>query len=103
PATGTTHADASVDGASLLGGVISISDIESHCVAGASGVSGSSRVGTLNGRPIGTGSATISIPLVATVFVNQTVSAPEGSLTQYAVRVVTLLGQEIVLAGCRVG
>ena len=103
PATGTTHADASVDGASLLGGLISITNIETSCVAGPNGVSGSSRVGTINGQPIGTVTGSISIPLVATVFFNQTVNGPNGSLTQHAIRVVTLLGQEIILAGCRVG
>lgn len=103
PATGTTVARSSVSGASLLGGVISVSDIESQCVAGAAGVTGSSRVGTINGRPIGGGSGSITVPLVATVHYNQTVTTPGGRLTQYAIRVVTLLGQEIVLGGCQVG
>jgi hypothetical protein len=40
---------------------------------------------------------------VATVYYNQTVTTPSGELSQYAVRVVTLLGQEIVLAGCHLG
>ena len=75
PATGTTHVDASVDGASLLGGLITIS----------------------------TATRSISIPLVATVFFNQTMNGPNGQLTQHAIRVVTLLGQEIILAGCRAG
>jgi hypothetical protein len=103
PATGTTRAAASVDGASLLGGLITISNIETTCLAGANGITGSSRVGTINGTPIGTGPGSISIPLVATVFFNQTVNGPNGQLTQHAIRVVTLLGQEIILAGCRVG
>jgi hypothetical protein len=83
--------------------VISISDIESSCVAGAAGTTGSSRVGTINGQPIGGGSGSITIPLVATVHYNQTVTTPGGRLSQYAIRVVTVLGQEIVLAGCQVG
>jgi hypothetical protein len=103
PATGTTVAEASVDGASLLGGLISITNIETSCRAGADGLFGSSRVGTINGRPIGTGSGSLSIPLVATVHYNQTVTTPSGELSQYAIRVVTLLGQEIVLAGCHLG
>jgi hypothetical protein len=103
PDTGTTRAASNISTASLLGGVISISDIESTCVAGAGGITGSSRVGTINGQPIGTGSGSITIPLVATVYYNQTVTAPNGQLTQDAIRVQTLLGQEIVLAGCRVG
>jgi trimeric autotransporter adhesin len=104
PTTGMTTAASSVDGASLLGGLISISNIESTCHAGADGVTGSSsRVGTINGQPIGTGSGSISIPLVATVFFNQTVTNPSGQLFQHAIRVQTLLGQEIILAGCRVG
>jgi trimeric autotransporter adhesin len=99
--TGTTVATSSVDSASLLGGLITISTIESTCVADANGVRGSSRVGTINGTPIGTGSGSISIPLVATVFFNQTVTS-DGQLFQHAIRVQTLLGQEIILAGCRV-
>lgn len=45
PATGTTVAEASVDGASLLGGLISITNIETSCRAGADGFFGSSRAG----------------------------------------------------------
>jgi hypothetical protein len=101
-ATGTTVATSSVDSASLLGGLITISTIESTCVADANGLRGASRVGTINGTPIGTGSGSISIPLVATVFFNQTVNSG-GQLFQHAIRVQTLLGQEIILAGCRVG
>ncbi len=103
PLTGTTVAEASVDGASLLGGLISITNIETSCRAGADGFFGSSRVGTINGRPIGTSSGSISIPLVATIHYNQTVTTPSGELFQYAIRVTTLLGQEIVLSGCHVG
>jgi hypothetical protein len=101
--TGRTDASARVDGASLLGGVISVTNLETHCVANEQGLSGSSRVGTLNGRPIGTQPATISIPLVATVHLNQSVVGPNGQFAHYAVRVVTLLGQEIILSGCRLG
>ena len=103
PSTGHTDASAQISGANLLAGAIRISDIETRCVATESGLSGSSRVGTLNGQPIGTGPRTISIPLVATVYLNQTVNGPNGQLTQYSVRVVTLLGQEIILSGCRLG
>lgn len=102
-ATGRTDAGAEVSSASLLGGAITVSDIETSCVANEQGLSSSSRVGTLNGQPIGTGPATIGIPGVATVHVNQTVVGPNGQRAQYAVRVVTLLGQEIVLSGCRMG
>ncbi|WP_133900872.1 PKD domain-containing protein [Actinophytocola oryzae] len=103
PTTGVTRATASVANASLLGGVISISTIESTCLAGPTGLTGSSEVGTINGKPIGGGSGSITIPLVATVYYNQTVTTPTGELFQYAIRVRTLLGQEIILAGCRVG
>jgi hypothetical protein len=103
PTTGVTTASSSVDSASLLGGLITISNIESTCHAGADGITGSSRVGTINGQPIGTGSGSISIPLVATVFFNQTVTNASGQLFQHAIRVQTLLGQQIILAGCRVG
>lgn len=103
PSTGHTDAAAEISSANLLGGAIRLSDIETRCVATESGLSGSSRVGTLNGQPIGTGPTTISIPLVATVYLNQTVNGPNGQLAQYSVRVVTLLGQEIVLSGCRMG
>ncbi|MCT2583589.1 choice-of-anchor P family protein [Actinophytocola gossypii] len=101
--TGHTDASAEISGATLLGGAISISDIETRCVATESGLSGSSRVGTLNGRPIGTAPTTITLLGLATVHLNQTVTGPDGRLAQYAVRVVTLLGQEIVLSGCRLG
>jgi hypothetical protein len=101
--TGRTDASARVDGASLVGGAIRLTNLEANCVANEQGLSGSSRVGTLNGQPIGTQPATISIPLVATVFLNQSVVGPNGQFAQYAVRVVTLLGQEIILSGCRMG
>ncbi|MEU4745217.1 VWA domain-containing protein [Actinosynnema sp. NPDC023658] len=101
--TGRTDAGAEVSGASLLGGAITLSDLEVSCVADEAGLSGSSRVGTLNGQPIGTAPAAIGIPGVATVYVNQTVAGSAGQYARYAVRVVTLLGQEIVLAGCRMG
>jgi hypothetical protein len=72
PNDGTTRANGSVASASLLGGLISITDIHASCVAGAGGVSGSSSVGTINGIPIGTGSGSLAIPGVATVFYNET-------------------------------
>lgn len=59
--------------------MITISNIESSCVAGAGGTSGSSPVGTINGQPIGGGSGSISIPLVAAVFYNQTVTTRNHS------------------------
>jgi hypothetical protein len=102
PATGTTTAATSVGTASLLGGLITITEIQANCVASASGISGSSRVGTINGIPIGTGSGSISIPLVATVLYKETTTNAGGQLVQNAVRVQTLLGQEIILAGCRI-
>ncbi|MET0235824.1 MAG: choice-of-anchor P family protein, partial [Kibdelosporangium sp.] len=92
--TGRTNASADVSSASLLAGVITLSDLETNCVANEQGLSGSSRVGTLNGQPIGTQPATIGIPGVATVHLNQSVNGPNGQYAQYAVRVVTLLGQE---------
>lgn len=103
PSTGHTDASAEISSATLLGGVVRVSDVETDCMARESGLSGSSRVGTLNGRPIGTAPTTISIPGVATVYLNQTVNGPNGQLAQYSVRVVTLLGQEIILSGCRLG
>jgi hypothetical protein len=103
PNTGETDASAKISSANLLGNAIRISDIETRCVATATGLTGSSRVGTLNGQPIGTQPMTINIPLVAAVHLNQTVITPDGRLAQYAVRVVTLLGQEIILSGCQLG
>jgi trimeric autotransporter adhesin len=100
---GNTDASALISGANLLGGAIRITDIETRCVATEAGLSGSSRVGTINGQPIGTAPATINILGVAAVHVNQTVTTPDGRLAQYAVRVVTLLGQEIILSGCQLG
>ena len=102
-ATGTTTAATSVGTASLLGGLITITEIQASCVASASGITGSSRVGTINGTPIGTGSGSIGIPLVATVFFNETATDASGRLVQNAIRIRTLLGQEIILAGCRIG
>lgn len=101
--TGRTVANANVSGASLLGGAISLTDIQSQCVANEQGLSGSSRVGTLNGRPIGSVPAEVTLAGLATVYLNQTVIGPNGQFTQYAVHVVTLLGQDIVLSGCRTG
>jgi hypothetical protein len=101
--TGRTNASATLSGASLLGGLISVTDISTSCVANEQGLSGSSRVGKINGQVIGTAPITIGLPGVATVYANQTVVGPNGQLAQYAVRVVTLLGQEIVLSGCRMG
>ena len=103
PDTGETDASAKISSANLLGNAIRLSDIETRCVATEAGLSGSSRVGTLNGQPIGTQPVTINIPLVAAVHLNQTVTTPDGRLAQYAVRVVTLLGQQIILSGCQLG
>lgn len=103
PATGRTDAAASVDHASLLGGLITIGAVQSHCVADAGGITGSSTVATINGRPIGSGSGSLGIPGVAQVFYNETTTGPNGQLVQNAIRVHTLLGQDIILAGCRLG
>jgi uncharacterized repeat protein (TIGR01451 family) len=99
---GTTRASATVGSANLLGGLIRITDISSTCVAGGSGISRSSTVGTINGIPIGLGSGSLGIPGVATVFYNETTTSG-GRLAQNAIRISTLLGQEIILAGCRLG
>ncbi|MGM1063238.1 choice-of-anchor P family protein, partial [Saccharothrix sp. Mg75] len=99
PTTGRTDAGAEISSASLLGGAVTVSDLEVSCLATEEGLSTGSRVGSLNGRPIGTGPATVGIPGVATVHLNQEVVGPNGQLARYAVRVVTLLGQEIVLSG----
>jgi hypothetical protein len=103
PGTGETIAAASVEEASLLGGVVTISNIESTCQSSAEGITRSSSVGTINGVPIGLGSGSITIPLVAQVFYNETTTTADGKLAQNAIRVRTLLGQEIILAGCRLG
>lgn len=103
PNTGRTVASARVEGASLLGGAITLNAIEAKCESDANGVVGSSKVGTLNGQPIGTGPATVGIPGVATVHLNETATGPNGQLIQNAVRVRTLLGQEIILSACRLG
>lgn len=101
--TGATVASARVEGATLLGGAIKLNAIEAKCVSDANGITGSSKVGTLNGQPIGTGPATVGIPGVATVHLNETATGPNGQLIQNAVRVRTLLGQEIILSACRLG
>ncbi|WP_394619239.1 choice-of-anchor P family protein [Lentzea sp. JNUCC 0626] len=103
PDTGRTVASARVEGATLLGGAIKLNAIEAKCESDANGIVGSSKVGTLNGQPIGTGPATVGIPGVATVHLNETATGPNGQLIQNAVRVRTLLGQEIILSACRLG
>lgn len=100
--SGETIASASVDEASLLGGLITITNIESTCQSNADGITRTSSVGTINGTEIGVGSGSITIPLVASVFFNETTTV-DGRLAQNAIRVQTLLGQEIILAGCRLG
>lgn len=100
--TGVTTATASVEGASLLGGLITLTAIESTCVSGAAGVSRTSSVGTLNGLPIGSAPTSLGVPGVAQVFLNESTTV-DGTPARNAVRVRTLLGQDIVLAGCRLG
>ncbi|WP_439658056.1 choice-of-anchor P family protein [Lentzea sp. HUAS TT2] len=100
--TGRTVASARVEGASLLGGLITLNAIEAKCESDANGVVGSSKVGTLNGQPIGTGPLTVTIG-IATVRLNETATGPNGQLIQNAVRVTTILGQEIILSACRLG
>jgi hypothetical protein len=113
PAVGHTTATSSVSDASLLGGLITISTIESRCEASAAGIFRSSRVGTINGIPIGTGPGSIGIPGVAQVIFNETTTNADGDFVQNAVRVVkppliilgivVIPGQEIILGGCRLG
>jgi hypothetical protein len=103
PTTGTTTASATVANTSLLLGAITISTLRSTCVAGPDGITRSSTVGTINGIPIGISAGSLNIPGVATVFYNETTTTSDGKLAQNAVRVRTLLGQEIILAACRLG
>jgi len=70
PATGVTTAVASVGTITALG-VIHISGVDSTCVSSADGLSGNSRVGSINGRPIGSRSGSVGIPGVAQVFYNE--------------------------------
>jgi hypothetical protein len=108
-AGGTTIARSSVDGATLLGGVIQLSAVESTCVGSSAGVTRSSLVvGRINGTPITAGPATIGIPGVATIHLNESTSGPGGRLGQNAIRVevLGLLGivtQQITLSGCYIG
>ncbi|ANZ40724.1 hypothetical protein BBK82_36760 [Lentzea guizhouensis] len=103
PVTGRTHANARVEGATLLGGAIQLNAVEASCVSDSRAVTGTSTVGSLNGRPIGSAPATIGIPGVATVHLNETTTGPNGQLVQNAVRVQTLLGQQIIVSACRLG
>ncbi|GIH10512.1 hypothetical protein Rhe02_85790 [Rhizocola hellebori] len=106
PNNGTTVARSSVDGATLLSGAIRLSVVESTCTSSASGVARSSIVvGTINGAPINAGPATIGIPGVAVVHLNETTTGPGGQLVQNAVRVevLGLLGivtQQVILSSC---
>ncbi|MFC7614376.1 NucA/NucB deoxyribonuclease domain-containing protein [Actinokineospora soli] len=59
---GRTTVNTTVAGASLLGGAVRITDIESSCTAGADGITRASRVGTINGVPIGSGRGSLSVP-----------------------------------------
>jgi hypothetical protein len=112
PNESQTIATSSVGDARLLAGLISITAIESRCEASAAGIVRSSRVGTINGTPIGNGPGSIGIPGVAQVFFNETTNA-DGDFVQNAVRVVKppliilgiviIPGQEIILGGCRLG
>ncbi len=76
-------------------------------MADAGGITRSSRVGTINGVPIGPGSGTINVGLVQ-VYVNQSTTNTSGQLIQNAIRVVEpatplIPAQEIVLASCHLG
>ena len=101
PGTGVTTASATAGTITALG-LIHLSGVESTCTSTADGLSGSSRVASINGRPIGTGPGSIGIPGVAQVFFNQTVTG-NGQLTQNAIRIHTLLGEDIILASCHLG
>ncbi|GIH07676.1 hypothetical protein Rhe02_57430 [Rhizocola hellebori] len=100
--TGQTTASASVDQTSVLGGAITITGIQSSCVANAGGVTRTSSVGAINGIPIGQGSGSITVPLVAQVFYNES-STVNGQQIRTAIRIQTLLGQQIILGSCRLG
>ncbi len=106
PADGATVARSWVDGATLLGGAIRLTAVESTCSSNAGGVTRNSIVvGTINGTPISAGPATIGIPGVAVVHLHETTTGPGGRLVQNAIRVevLGLLGivtQQIILAGC---
>jgi len=101
PATGTTMATASAGTITALG-LIHITGIDSTCTSTATGLTGTSNVGTINGRPIGTGHGSVGIPGIAQVFFNETTTS-SGHLAQNAIRIHTLLGEDIILAGCRLG
>jgi len=101
PGTGVTTASASAGTITALG-LIHLSGVESTCTSTADGLSGSSRVASINGRPIGSGPGSINILGVAQVFFNQTVTG-NGQLTQNAIRIHTLLGEDIILASCHLG
>lgn len=106
PNTGATVARSSVDGATLLGGLIQLTAITSTCTSTASGVTRSSNVvGTINGVPVTAGPATIGIPGVAVVHLNESTVGPQGQLVQNAIRVevLGLLGivtQRVILSSC---
>ena len=101
PATGNTTASASAGTITALG-LIHISGIDSTCTSTIAGLSGTSHVGSINGRPIGSGHGSIGIPDVAQVFFNETVTG-NGQLTQNAIRIHTVLGEDITLASCHLG
>ncbi|MDT9688862.1 choice-of-anchor P family protein [Streptomyces sp. P9(2023)] len=99
---GRTVVDTTVGDVNLLAGAIRITDIESHCTAGAEGISRSSRLGAINGISIGTGKGSLTIGGIATVSYNETTTDDRGRLVQNAIRITTPV-QEITIANCTLG
>ncbi len=79
---------------------------QDRCVRGSAAASSSSQVVglTVNGRSYGTISTplTINVPLVGTLYVNQTVSG-NGNVAQRALELSTALGTDLVLGEASVG
>jgi hypothetical protein len=100
--TGRTEVETSVADVTLLSGLVRITDIQSTCTADAEGIGRSSRVGTINGIPIGAGSGSLSVLGLAEVSYNESTTDAEGRLVQNAIRV-RAAGQEVVVGSCRLG
>ncbi len=102
---GTTVAASSATSLSLFAGLLRIEAVQSQCTSKGGVSTGTSKVGTINGRAIGNVAGSINVAGVGQVFFNETTTGPGGALTQNAIRIVKpatlgLLGQQIIVAGC---
>ncbi|WP_423463344.1 choice-of-anchor P family protein [Promicromonospora sp. MS192] len=102
PSTGRTEVHSEVLDVTLLEGLVTISGLASTCTADSDGITRTSTVGRINGIPIGTGTGSLTLLGLVEIHYNEQTTDSQGRLVQNAVRA-NLLGQEIVIASCRLG